>query len=77
MDPKLKQWRDDTPGCANQIHLNNAGAGLMPRGVLDAIVGHLKPARRNFGGYEAPRCGGLDVSHVAKSAGNETAQTSL
>jgi len=52
MDPTVKQWRDDTPGCANQIHFNNAGAGLMPRGVLDAMVGHLN-REANFGGYES------------------------
>src|ERR1700675_1354981 len=52
MDPLLQQWRDDTPGCANQIHLNNAGAGLMPRSVLDAIVGHLNREAK-FGGYES------------------------
>src|SRR5258707_7345984 len=52
MDPTLKKWRDDTPGCANQIHFNNAGAGLMPRGVLEAIIGHLN-RETNFGGYES------------------------
>jgi selenocysteine lyase/cysteine desulfurase len=52
MDPLVKQWRDETPGCANQIHLNNAGAGLMPRGVLNAMVGHLN-REANLGGYES------------------------
>src|SRR6202140_54984 len=52
MDPLLQQWRDDTPRCTNQIHLNNAGAGLMPRSVLDAIVGHLNREAK-FGGYES------------------------
>jgi selenocysteine lyase/cysteine desulfurase len=52
MDPLLKQWREETPGCANHIHLNNASAGLMPRSVLDAIVGHLN-REANFGGYES------------------------
>ena len=52
MDPTVKKWRDDTPGCANQIHFNNAGAGLMPRGVLEAIIGHLN-RETNFGGYES------------------------
>jgi selenocysteine lyase/cysteine desulfurase len=52
MDPTVKQWRDDTPGCANQIHFNNAGAGLMPRAVLDAMVAHLQ-REMNFGGYES------------------------
>src|ERR1700738_5179525 len=52
MDRLLQQWRDDTPGCTNQIHLNNASAGLMPRPVLDAIVGHLNREAK-FGGYES------------------------
>ena len=52
MDPLLKQWREETPGCANHIHLNNASAGLMPRSVLDAIVGHLN-REANFGAYES------------------------
>jgi selenocysteine lyase/cysteine desulfurase len=52
MDPLLQQWRDDTPGCGNHIHLNNASAGLMPRPVLDAILGHLN-REANLGGYES------------------------
>src|SRR6202171_3427891 len=52
MDPLVKRWRDDTPGCNNQIHFNNAGSGLMPRAVRDAIVGHLN-REANFGGYES------------------------
>jgi len=52
MDPLVRQWREDTPGCANQIHFNNAGSGLMPRAVLDAIVGHLN-REANLGGYES------------------------
>jgi selenocysteine lyase/cysteine desulfurase len=52
MDPVVKQWRDETPGCANQIHFNNAGSGLMPGRVLNAIVEHLN-REANFGGYES------------------------
>ena len=33
--------RHDTPGCAQVLHFNNAGASLMPRPGLDALVGHL------------------------------------
>jgi selenocysteine lyase/cysteine desulfurase len=40
-DEQVAQWRKDTPGCANRIHLNNAGSGLMPQAVLNAITGHL------------------------------------
>src|SRR5262249_2719482 len=48
----LARWRADTPGCSDRIHLNNAGASLMPRPVLDAITGHLERESR-LGGYEA------------------------
>jgi selenocysteine lyase/cysteine desulfurase len=52
MDQLLKRWRDDTPGCVNRIHLNNAGAGLMPRSVVEAIICHLN-RETQFGGYES------------------------
>jgi selenocysteine lyase/cysteine desulfurase len=52
LDPLLAQWRADTPGCAGRVHLNNAGASLMPRSVLDAVVGHLN-REANLGGYES------------------------
>src|SRR6266404_2807891 len=52
MDPVVRQWREDTPGCANQIHFNNAGAGLMSRDVLAAVVEHLN-REANVGGYES------------------------
>ena len=52
MDELLKTWRDDTPGCAHRIHLNNAGAGLMPRTVVATMTGHLD-REAHFGGYES------------------------
>jgi len=52
MDALVKQWREDTPGCANQIHFNNAASGLMPRMVLEAITAHLD-REANVGGYES------------------------
>src|ERR1700687_3187062 len=52
MDALVQQWREDTPGCAKQIHFNNAGSGLMPRAVLEAITAHLN-REANFGGYES------------------------
>src|SRR2546429_516041 len=50
--PELDRWRRDTPGCRQRIHLNNAGAGLMPRPVLDALTNHLA-REATIGGYEA------------------------
>lgn len=48
----IERWRADTPGCANVIHLNNAGASLMPQPVLSAVVQHLE-REAAFGGYES------------------------
>jgi selenocysteine lyase/cysteine desulfurase len=48
----LEQWRADTPGCLHRTHLNNAGAALMPRQVLDAMTSHLQ-LESQIGGYEA------------------------
>ncbi len=44
--------RADTPGCRERIHLNNAGAGLMPAPALRAARDHLELEAR-IGGYEA------------------------
>lgn len=49
---QLEHWRADTPGCAHRIHLNNAGAALMPRPVHQAITDHLQ-LEAEIGGYEA------------------------
>ncbi|MEK9753826.1 MAG: aminotransferase class V-fold PLP-dependent enzyme [Rhodospirillaceae bacterium] len=44
--------RADTPGAERVIHFNNAGAGLMAKPVLDAVVAHLT-LEAEIGGYEA------------------------
>ena len=51
-DVRVAQWRTDTPGCAERVHWNNAGAGLMPRQVGSAIKDHIDLELR-LGGYEA------------------------
>ena len=51
-DKKLEEWRKDTPGATNRIHLNNAGAALMPRPVIEAVRAHWS-LEMQIGGYEA------------------------
>jgi selenocysteine lyase/cysteine desulfurase len=51
-DAEVQKFRDETRGCNNVIHLNNAGAGLMPDVVTNAIIEHIA-LESNIGGYEA------------------------
>ena len=48
----LPRWRADTPGCTTRIHLNNAGAALVPRPVAEAVTRHLA-LESTLGAYEA------------------------
>ena len=52
LESEIQALRADTPGTAHRIHLNNAGAALMPRPVLDAVLEHLE-LESEIGGYEA------------------------
>lgn len=51
-DDAVAQWRQETPGCAHRVHLNNAGAALMPLPVIRAIQDHIE-LESSIGGYEA------------------------
>ena len=64
----LKKVRADTPGCEHCIHLNNAGAGLMPASVLNAIRDHLELEAR-VGGYEAADQRASEIDQVYASIG--------
>lgn len=53
MDAQLTRWRAETPAAsAGLVHLNNAGAALMPAPVVEAIGDHVRLEAR-CGGYEA------------------------
>lgn len=49
---QIDRLRAETPGTRHHIHLNNAGAALMPEPVMEAIQEHLE-AELEHGGYEA------------------------
>jgi selenocysteine lyase/cysteine desulfurase len=49
---EISALRSDTEGCSHVIHLNNAGAGLMPNVVTQTILEHIQLESR-MGGYEA------------------------
>ncbi len=63
----LERARTETPGCQHVVHLNNAGAGLMPKPVLDAVVAHLEHEAR-MGGYEAADAAHDAVEHTYDAA---------
>ncbi|HEX4705173.1 MAG TPA: aminotransferase class V-fold PLP-dependent enzyme [Pseudonocardiaceae bacterium] len=50
-DDDVARARAETPGCAEVVHLNNAGAALPPACVTDTVIGHLR-AEALRGGYE-------------------------
>lgn len=65
---RIARWRSDTPGCANRIHLNNAGAALTPQSVLDACMEHLQ-LESQIGAYEASDARGQEVAQVYHDVG--------
>jgi selenocysteine lyase/cysteine desulfurase len=57
-------WRQDTAAAtAGRVHLNNAGASLMPRPVADAVTDHLR-LELQVGGYEAADAARPDIEQA-------------
>ena len=65
----LLRWRADTPGCARLIHLNNAGAALVPSVVHESVRAHLD-LEQGMGGYEAAesQAPAIEASYQAVAA---------
>jgi len=59
----VERARRETPGVERVVHLNNAGAALMPDVVLSAMVGHLE-REAAIGGYEAAADAADAVEHT-------------
>jgi selenocysteine lyase/cysteine desulfurase len=67
MDAQLDKWRKDTPAAvAGRIHLNNAGAALMPKPVTEAIADHFK-REIAMGGYEAADAAAAEIEQTYES----------
>jgi selenocysteine lyase/cysteine desulfurase len=62
----IQRLRAETPGCETCIHLNNAGAALMPEPVIRAIHDHITLEGR-IGGYEAAeaRRDAIDAAYLS------------
>ena len=64
---EIQQVRADTLGCQHVIHFNNAGAGLMPRQVLETTVDFLN-LEATIGGYEAKEARPAEYEQIYNSA---------
>src|SRR4051812_15866832 len=64
---QIAAWRADTPGCAHRVHMNNAGAGMMPGPVLDAMHEHIT-LEGDIGGYEAAARQAAQIERVYEAA---------
>jgi selenocysteine lyase/cysteine desulfurase len=62
----VRRWRADTPGTDRLVHLNNAGAALVPAPVAEAIAGYLA-LESELGAYEAAdaRAEAVQEAHAA------------
>ncbi|MEV6301142.1 aminotransferase class V-fold PLP-dependent enzyme [Actinoplanes sp. NPDC051861] len=59
--------RADTPGAERVVHFNNAGCGLPPGPVLNAMIDHLR-LEATMGGYEAAAARAAEVQEFYREA---------
>jgi cysteine desulfurase / selenocysteine lyase len=78
-EAEIERLRADTPGTSHRVHLNNAGAALMPTPVVKAVTDYLN-REAQIGGYEtkAERAGQIEsvydsVARLVGAASDEIA----
>lgn len=64
----VERARSETPGCADRVHLDNAGAALMTERVLSTQIDHLR-LEGAIGGYEAAAQASEAIGAVYESIG--------
>ena len=64
----VARLRADTRGCAEVVHLNNAGSALPPSIAVDTMVEHLR-REEMIGGYEAHAQAADRIESVRDSIG--------
>lgn len=65
---QVEQFRNETRGCQNVNHLNNAGAGLMPDIVTTAVLDYVR-LESEIGGYESAGIKEDSINDFYKQAG--------
>lgn len=65
---EIARFRSETTGTNQVIHLNNAGAALMPDMVTKAQIDHIR-LESEIGGYEAAACRAAEVADFYTQAG--------
>lgn len=63
----IARAREETPGCWNGVHFNNAGASLPPACVTEVVIAHLR-REAEIGGYEAEAEAHEAVAHTYAAA---------
>ncbi|MFT4552740.1 MAG: cysteine desulfurase/selenocysteine lyase [Chlamydiales bacterium] len=67
MEINIDSVRQETPGCLNVLHFNNAGASLAPSLVLNAVKNYLD-LEAEFGAYEVEEREKIALDNVYSSA---------
>ncbi|MBO0794279.1 MAG: aminotransferase class V-fold PLP-dependent enzyme [Ktedonobacteraceae bacterium] len=67
MPLNVEKARQETPGCTNVLHFNNAGSSLPSQPVLDTTIAYLQ-LEAQIGGYEAAERSHEQIEHTYDAA---------